>query len=41
MRFSSAGLYTFSLTLDGVALGERTVDVRPSVSRTHQKAAIA
>jgi hypothetical protein len=41
LRFSTPGAYTFKLTLDDAALGERVLEVKPIVSRTHQKTAIA
>jgi len=41
MKFASPGVFTFKLSLDGVSLGERTLEVKPAIARAHQKAGIA
>lgn len=41
MKFASPGPYTFRLTIDGEALGERVLEVKPTVARAVRKAALA
>jgi hypothetical protein len=41
MKFPVPGRYSFRLTLDDVPLGERSLDVKPTLTRASQKAAIA
>lgn len=41
MTFTVPGTFTFRLSLDGIALGERTLDVKPAIARATRKAAVA